>query len=38
VKDLDFAQQQIIVRGSKGMENRVTMLPHNVVEQLQKHL
>ena len=38
VKDIDFAQQQIIVRDSKGMESRVTMLPHNVVEQLQEQL
>ena len=38
VKDLDFAQQQIIVRDSKGMESHVTMLPRNVVEQLQEHL
>ena len=27
VKDLDFAQRQIIVRDGKGMEDRVTMLP-----------
>jgi integron integrase len=38
VKDLDFTQQQIVVRDSKGMESRVTMLPRNVVEQLQEHL
>lgn len=38
MKDLDFAQQQIIVRDSKGMESRVTMLPRNVIEQLQEHL
>ena len=38
VKDLDFGQQQIMVRDSKGMESRVTMLPRNVVEQLQEHL
>lgn len=38
VKDLDFAQQQIIVRDSKGMESRFPMLPRNVVEQLQEHL
>jgi integron integrase len=38
VKDIDFAQQQIIVRDSKGMESRVTMLPRNVVEQLQEQL
>ncbi|PZU97424.1 MAG: integron integrase [Pseudanabaena sp.] len=38
VKDLDFTQQQIMVRDSKGMESRVTMLPRNVVDQLQEHL
>ncbi len=38
VKDLDFAQKQIIVRDSKGMESRVTMLPQNVVDQLKEHL
>ncbi len=38
VKDLDFAQQQIIVRDGKGMESRVTMLPQNVVDQLKEHL
>ncbi|MCL1494627.1 MAG: integron integrase [Pseudanabaena sp. Salubria-1] len=38
MKDLDFGQQQIMVRDSKGMESRVTMLPRNVVEQLQEHL
>lgn len=38
VKDIDFAQQQIIVRDSKGMESRVTMLPRNVVEQFQEQL
>ncbi len=38
VKDLDFAQQQIVVRDSKGMESRITMLPRNVIEQLQEHL
>ena len=38
MKDLDFAQQQIMVRDSKGMESRVTMLPRNVVEQLHEHL
>jgi integrase len=37
VKDLDFAQQQIMVRDSKGIESRVTMLPRNVVEQLKEH-
>lgn len=27
VKDVDFAQHQIIVRDGKGVEDRVTMLP-----------
>ena len=38
VKDIDFAQQQVIVRNSKGMESRVTMLPVSLVEPLQEHL
>jgi integron integrase len=38
VKDLDFAQRQIIVRDGKGMEDRVTMLPENLVGLLQEHL
>jgi len=38
VEDLDFAQQQIIVRDSKGMESRVTMLSKNVIDQLKEHL
>jgi hypothetical protein len=27
VKDIDFAQQQIVVRDGKGSKSRVTMLP-----------
>jgi integron integrase len=38
VKDLDFAQRQIIVRDGKGMEDRVTMLPGSLVTPLQEHL
>ena len=38
VKDLDFAQHQIIVRDAKGNESRVTMLPHSLIEALQRHL
>jgi integron integrase len=38
VKDLDFAQKQLIVRDSKGMESRVTMLPSSLIEDLQFHL
>lgn len=38
VKDLDFAQRQIIVRDGKGMEDRITMLPDSVIIPLQEHL
>jgi integrase len=38
VKDLDFAQHQIIVRDGKGMEDRVTMLPESLISPLQEHL
>ncbi|MBW4541379.1 MAG: integron integrase [Myxacorys chilensis ATA2-1-KO14] len=38
IKDLDFAQQQIIVRTPKGVESRVTMLPTSLNEPLQEHL
>ena len=38
VKDLDFAQQQIIVRDGKGQKDRVTMLPAQLIEPLQTHL
>jgi integron integrase len=38
VKDLDFAQRQIIVRDGKGMEDRVTMLPESLIVPLQDHL
>ncbi len=38
VKDVDFAQQQIIVRDTKGNENRVTMLPESIAEELKIHL
>ncbi len=38
VKDLDFVQQQIIVRDGKGQKDRVTMLPAQLIEPLQTHL
>ncbi len=38
VKDIDFAQRQIIVRDAKGMKDRVTMLPESLVSFLQDHL
>jgi integron integrase len=38
VKDLDFAQRQIIVRNGKGHKDRVTMLPESLIPDLQRHL
>ncbi len=38
VKDLDFAQRQIIVRDGKGMDDRLTMLPESLIIPLQEHL
>lgn len=38
VKDLDFAQRQIVVRDAKGRESRVTMLPGSLIEPLTQHL
>ncbi len=38
VKDLDFAQRQIVVRDGKGMKDRVTMLPDQLREPLEVHL
>jgi len=38
VKDIDFAQRQLQIRDSKGMESRITMLPEALVEPLQLHL
>jgi integron integrase len=38
IKDIDFAQHQIVVRDGKGGNNRVTMLPISVVDPLKDHL
>ena len=38
VKDIDFAQHQIIVRDGKGMDDRVTTLPASLVTPLNEHL
>jgi integron integrase len=38
VKDLDFAQRQIMLRDTKGMNSRVTMLPDKLIQRLQEHL
>ena len=38
VKDVDFAQREILVREGKGFKDRVTMLPLSLVEPLKTHL
>ncbi|MCB0127100.1 MAG: hypothetical protein KDE58_32790 [Caldilineaceae bacterium] len=38
IKDLGFTQHQIVVRDTKGNEDRVTMLPQRVVVPLKAHL
>mgnify|MGYP006303478233 CR=1 FL=1 len=38
IKDLDFAQRQIVVRDTKGNEDRITMLPDSLITPLQQHL
>ncbi|MBE9182969.1 integron integrase [Oculatella sp. LEGE 06141] len=38
VKDIDFAQHQLLIRDTKGRESRVTMLPNRLIEPLQAHL
>jgi integron integrase len=38
VKDVDFARNQIGVRGGKGEQDRVTMLPESLREELRAHL
>lgn len=38
VKDVDFGQQQIIVRDGKGAKDRITVLPESLVEPMRKHL
>jgi integrase len=38
VKDLDFDQDQIVVRGGKGDKDRITMLPQSLKPELRRHL
>jgi integron integrase len=38
VKDIDFGTGQLIVRDGKGMKDRVTVLPENLIQPLQEHL
>ena len=38
VKDLDFAQQSVVVRGGKGAKDRITTLPAGVAGPFRVHL
>lgn len=38
IKDVDFAANQVMVRGGKGDRDRVTLLPASVRPALQRHL
>ncbi|MBL8399192.1 MAG: integron integrase [Candidatus Accumulibacter sp.] len=38
VKDVDFAQGEILIRDGKGAKDRVTMLPEGVSADLREHL
>jgi site-specific recombinase XerD len=38
VKDVDFEQNQVVVRDGKGKKDRVTMLPLQTKELLREHL
>jgi len=38
VQDLDFARNEILVRGGKGRKDRVTMLPASLKPPLREHL
>lgn len=38
VQDIDFAQQQIMVRNGKGQKDRVTMLPERFQKQLREQI
>jgi len=38
VKDLDFGNHQIVLREGKGEQDRFTLLPDSIIEDLQTHL
>jgi len=38
VKDIDFDQDQIVVRGGKGDKDRITMLPQSLKAEIRRHL
>jgi integron integrase len=38
IQDIDFEQKQIVAREAKGNKDRVTFLPQNLIEPLQKQI
>jgi integron integrase len=38
IKDVDFAQNQLIIRDAKGNQDRLTVLPQSLMAPLQAHL
>jgi integron integrase len=38
VKDIDFAQNQLVVRAGKGDKDRFTTLPASIIQPIQRHL
>lgn len=38
VKDIEFAQREILVRAGKGNKDRVTVLPENLIARLQEQM
>ena len=38
IKDIDFAEHQLIIRDAKGGESRVSLFPVRSIEPLQHHL
>jgi integron integrase len=38
VKDVDFHYKQLMVRDAKGQKDRVTMLPHSLIDPMRTHL
>ncbi len=38
VKDIDFAQNQLVVRAGKGNKDRYTTLPASIIQPIQRHL
>jgi len=38
VKDIDFANRQLVVRRGKGQDDRATLLPRGLASELERHL